>query len=278
LFDLAGTLTDRDRQLCRILQSHRVLTTAQVADIAFGSLRRAEQRLAALHARHVVDRFRPRVEQGSAPYHWVLGSAGAAALAAEAGTDPASSRWRRDTAIALAGSSRLAHLVGVNGSFTALIRTARTSPPTSGCELVEWWSEARCAAEWGEVVRPDGYGVWAEGGRRLPFLLEYDRATERLRRLGDKLSGYADLAAEVGHPTWVCFVFPTPGREAAASPVLGHPAVPVATAVLTARDDPAGPVWLPTSARQGPRLRLIDLASQPTRGHLPRDGAPGPAA
>jgi hypothetical protein len=24
------------------------------------------------------------------------------------------------------------------------------------------------------VARPDGYGIWAEAGQRVPFLLEYD--------------------------------------------------------------------------------------------------------
>ncbi|MHB8450661.1 MAG: replication-relaxation family protein [Mycobacteriales bacterium] len=260
LLSLAGRLTERDRILCRLLASHRVLTTDQVADVAFTGVRRAAQRLAELHSFTVLDRFRPRAWAGSAPYHWLLGPAGAALLAAEAGEAVAALRWRRDTATALARSQRLAHLVGVNATFTALIRTARTHP---GCELATWWSEARCAAEWGELVRPDGYGVWASGGRRAPFLLEYDTGSERLARLGAKLPGYADLAVAVGHPTWVCFRFPTPGREAAARGVLTHPGVPVATAVLGPRADPSGPVWLPVTRSAGPsggrRLALGEL-------------------
>ena len=34
---LAGRLTDRDRQLCRLLHEHRVLTTPQLVDLAFPS-------------------------------------------------------------------------------------------------------------------------------------------------------------------------------------------------------------------------------------------------
>ena len=77
-----------------------------------------------------------------------------------------------------------------------------------------WWSARRCAAEWGQVVNPDGYGVWtATSGRRLPFLLEHDMGTERLARLAAKLDGYADLTAAAGHPTQILFTFPTPERE-----------------------------------------------------------------
>lgn len=260
LLELAGRITDRDRYLCRILAKHRVLTTGQITDIGFTGARRTRKRLAELHQIQLLDRFRPRVWAGSAPHHWVLGRAGADLIAVEDGLEPGRTGWRLDTAAALAGSQRLGHLVGTNGTFTSLIATARRTP---GADLLEWWSEAQCAAEWGAVVRPDGYGVWAQDGGVLPFLLEYDTGSERIVRLTDKLTGYADLAREAGHPTWVCFRFPTPGREAEARPALAHRTVPVATAVLPAGDDPAAAKWLPVGRTDG-RLRLVDLRA-PTR-------------
>ena len=36
--------------ICRLLYDHRVLTTSQVADIGFGSLRKAQERLSVLYA------------------------------------------------------------------------------------------------------------------------------------------------------------------------------------------------------------------------------------
>jgi Replication-relaxation len=87
-------------------------------------------------------------------------------------------------------------------------------------ELAEWWSARRCAAAWGEVVRPDGYAVWVEGGWRQPFLFELDLASERLAQL--EAGDYAVLARAAGHPTWVLFCFPTRGRETAARRVLVH--------------------------------------------------------
>jgi hypothetical protein len=266
LLDVLGRITERDRQLCGLLEDHRVLTTAQVADVGFTGQRRARTRLTELYALDVLERFRPRTETNSGPYHWVLGPLGAALVAAEAGVDVAELDWRRGLVHDLAASQRLAHLVGVNGFFTALLRSVRTR---SGCRLEEWWSERRCRREWGEVVRPDGYGVWVEHGASMPFLLEHDNGTERLNRLADKLDGYADLAVAAGHRNWVLFTFPTPRREVEARRVLAHHSVPVVTAARAPDFTPGGAVWLPIGD-PGPRRRLVQLADFPLdRGRPP---------
>ncbi|MDR3648347.1 MAG: replication-relaxation family protein, partial [Acidimicrobiales bacterium] len=57
---MLGRSTERDRQLCRLLEDHRVLTTAQVTDVGFAGERRARTRLSELYALDVLDRFRPR--------------------------------------------------------------------------------------------------------------------------------------------------------------------------------------------------------------------------
>jgi hypothetical protein len=259
LLAVLGRITERDRQLCGLLEDHRVLTTTQVADIGFTGERRARTRLSELYALDVLDRFRPRTGANLASYHWVLGPLGAALVAAEAGVDVAELDWRRGLVHDLAASQRLAHLVGVNGFFTALLRSARTR---SGCQLVEWWSERRCRREWGEVVRPDGYGVWVDAGPSMPFLLEHDNGTERLSRLADKLDGYEKLAVVAGHPNWVLFTFPTSRREVDARRVLAHLRVPVATAARTADFAPDEAVWLPIGDH-GPRLRLVQLLGIP---------------
>ena len=240
-----------------------MLTSSQVADVCFTGERRARMRLAELYALDVLDRFRPRSGGSPVPFHWVLGPLGAALVAAEHGLDPADLAWRRRLVGDLAASQRLAHLVGTNGFFCALARSARTR---EGCALCEWWSERRCAAEWGEVVRPDGYGVWTEHGTSLPFLLEYDNGTERLGRLARKLDGYARLAQAAGHPNWVLFSFPSPRREAEAARALCHRVVPVATTARVGRGAPDGPVWLPAGSTDTARVRLADLAELPLPG------------
>jgi hypothetical protein len=125
--------------------------------------------------------------------------------------------------------------------------------------LEEWWSERRCGREWGEVVRPDGCGVWVDDGASMPFLLEHDNGTERLNRLADKLDGYAKLAVAAGHSNWVLFTFPTPRREVEARRVLARHHVPVATAARTADFTPDEAVWLPIGD-PGPRRSLLQLA------------------
>jgi Replication-relaxation len=254
---LAGRLTDRDRMLCRLLAEHRVLTTGQLTDLAFPTTDTAEHRLIILHRLGVVDRFRPHRRQGSAPYHYVLGPAGAAMLAAERGVTRKQLGWRRDRLLGLATSQQLAHLVGVNGFFSALARAARQQP---GAVLVAWWPAQRCAARWGSLVHPDAYGRWRElGVGEVDFFLEYDRGTEPTARLAAKLTGYADLAHATGIATPLLVWLPTPAREAAARRVLLHPGVRVATAAPLTPRSPAEAVWLPVGG-SGPRRRLAALA------------------
>ena len=255
LYELAGRITERDRSICRLLHEHRVLTTSQLEEVAFTSLRKAQERLSLLHSWEVVDRFQPRSWAGTGKLHFTLGRAGAAVVAAERGVTIAELSWQRATSTVLATSGQLAHLVGCNGVFTGLIAAARQTP---GAALDEWWSSRRCAAAWGEAIRPDGYGVYVEGGVRLPFLLEYDTGSETLARLEGKLPGYAALTRAVEYPTWVCFVFLTAAREASARRILIHPEVPVATAVVSPDSAAGGPVWL-AIGDVGARLRLVDL-------------------
>jgi hypothetical protein len=77
---LAGRLSDGDRQVCRLLAEHQVLTTGLLAVLLDLPPRTLQQRLATLTLLRIVDRFRPRqtVGAGSAPYHYLLGDTGAA--------------------------------------------------------------------------------------------------------------------------------------------------------------------------------------------------------
>ena len=254
---LAGRLTDRDRTLCRLLHDHRVLTTPQLTDLAFPSRNAAEHRLAILHQLGVLDRFRPHHTPGSAPFHYLLGPLGAALLAAEADQEPAQLGYRRDRTLALAHSQRLAHLLGVNSFFCALAHAARGQPDAA---LEVWWSEQRCATQWGRLVHPDGYGRWRQQQTRVDFFLEYDRGSEPLGRLAAKLPGYLQLAQASEIATPLLLWLPTPAREAAARQALAASSLPVATATPHPDQTPAGPLWLPLHA-SGRRRRLAQLAS-----------------
>lgn len=257
---LAARLTARDKWIIRMLHEHRVLTTTQVTACAFPSQRAAEQRLLELFRWSVVSRFRPPAVIGSAPMYYVLGPAGASVLAAEHGLDVKDLGYRHDRELGRAYSMTLAHTVGVNDWFAALVADARRHPDTpQGRAVGAWWSEHRCARHFGDLVRPDGYGRWHAEGGAVEFFLEFDFGTEALAVVAGKLAGYARLAASTGITTPVLVWLPTARREAAARRVLARAwqeldepgGVPLATAAadLLHHDaldaSPAEPVWLP---------------------------------
>jgi Replication-relaxation len=214
----------------------------------------------------VLDRFQPFVPIGTASMHYVLAPAGAAVLAAEHGLEVTDLGYRHDRAFGITHSLRLAHTIGVNEWFTALVDRARHDPDAT---VGAWWSEARCARHFGDLIKPDAYGRWKAHGREIEFFLEYDFGTEQLDKLASKLHGYAALAAATGITTPLLVWLPTSRREATTRQVL-TPAwqhledprsVPLATAAAeslnpqTAHPSPADPVWLPLDSTGGPQAR-----------------------
>ncbi|MGF7235279.1 MAG: replication-relaxation family protein [Frankia sp.] len=112
-------------------------------------------------------------------------------------------------------------------------------------------------------VEPDGYGLWADGGARVGFLLEHDTGTETVGRLVEKLAGYD--ARPLGMV--VLFHLPSTARETHLHRLARRPRRwPVATTaadlVAASPHGLGGPVWLPLGAPD--RRRLIDLATPRT--------------
>lgn len=128
---------------------------------------------------------------------------------------------------------------------------------------MEWWNEKSITEACAQMVRPDGYGKWAESGRSTGFFLEYDRGTEKLETVLNKFDGYRELAsADVSHP--VLFVLPGVKRQnnfhrlASVNPAtLGGLTVASAAVEDLATTGPADAVWLLAGTRT--RHRLIDL-------------------
>jgi len=160
-------------------------------------------------------------------------------------------------------------MTGVNWFFVALARHARCG----GGELRAWRSERETAeylyqSTWDaeHEPHPDGLGIWAEDGRDIVFLLEYDTVTgsEHLPQLADKLPGYAGNArTNMAFQVPILFCFPTPRREQSARRALARVSesrgLQIATAALDPRlTCPAGPVWMTLHGGHGP-MRLIDL-------------------
>lgn len=133
--------------------------------------------------------------------------------------------------------------------------------------LAARWSERRCHARWGRLVRPDGYGRWREHDTEVDFFLEYDQGTEPLDRVAAKLAGYHKLAVATKIATPVVFWLPTSGWEASVRAALAAAArwetgvrFVVATATAALGRGAADQAWLPLG-QDGPRRRLVDLAA-----------------
>jgi hypothetical protein len=236
LADLAARLTPRDRQLCRLLAEHRVLTSHQLTELAFNHLDTAEDRLRTLTTLEVLDRFRPRRDAGSAPYHYVLGPLGAAVLAAEQGVNVGELGYRRAATLAIAHYRRLPELVRGNGFFAALAGHARRH---ADAELVLWWSPRRCQATWGALIQPHGFGRWQQRGALLDFFLVCDNGGDAIGRLTAALGGYEELArANPKLATVTLLWMAGPEREAEVRRALHPGSCLVATATALGRPQP----------------------------------------
>lgn len=247
-------ITPRDKELLDLLDQHRTLTTEQITALSFTSPGRARNRLADLHRRGVLDRFRLYQRPGSQSWRWTLGPVGAALVAAAQGKPIPRPVSVRDATARLAAAPTLGHLLAVNGFFVALAAHARHHP---GTRLVRWWNEARCRQACANLVRPDGHGAWATNGRVVPFWLEMDLGSEVIARVTGKFAGYANLGPRRAYP--VLIVLPNPAREDNLHTRLARDAVPdgVSVATATMQDDPAGPVWRQPGAHR--RVRITDL-------------------
>jgi hypothetical protein len=264
-------VTPRDRLLLDLLDQHHTFTTDQLADLTFGTVGRARHRLNTLLSRAVLDRFRHYQRPGSQAWRWTLGPVGAAILAASRGESLPRPSAVRDATARLATSPTLGHLLATNGFFVALTAHARTR---DGARLARWWNENRSRDACGNLVRPDGHGVWHAAGRAVPFWLETDLGTEPLPRVAGKLTGYANLGPRRAYP--VLFWLPGSIRETNLHAHLARSGVPDGVTVATATGDyaagtggPAGPVWR-VYGRSG-RVPLSDLPVSTVDGE-PWDG------
>ncbi|MFC3966502.1 replication-relaxation family protein [Nocardia jiangsuensis] len=271
-------MTGRDRWILRMVYEHRVLTTGQLAALAFPTTKIASRRLAVLHTYRILDRFRPLRVRGTAPYHWTLAPAGAAILAAEAGVSVRELGYNHQTTLSVAHSLHLTHTLGVAEWFTALI-----THPHDG-HVVRWWSQTRCQRLWGDLARPDAHGRYTHSGDQLDFFLEYDLGTTSLPRVAAKLHGFAELARTTGTVVPVLFWVPTTSREVNARVALRRTwerlpdpeAVPVATASAEflgsiTGTSPADQVWLALHTDSG-RRNLHELGNLWPRRTTPEDG------
>jgi hypothetical protein len=255
---LAGRLTSRDRRLCRLLWEHRVLTSHQLTQLAFEHLDTAEDRLRTLTHLQVLDRFRPRRDTGSAPYHYVLGPLGAAVLAAGRGSTVTELGYRRATTLAIAHHPHLAELVAVNGLFCALAGHARRHPDT---ELVVWLSQRDCQAKWGRVIQAHGFGRWRDHHREVGFFLHHHPQQQPIKSMIGVSADYDALvqAAPQLATNLLLVWLSRLDQETTLHRLVPPRSYVVATATPHHGADPAEAIWWPLGST-GPRRRLANLS------------------
>ncbi|GAA1105240.1 replication-relaxation family protein [Nocardiopsis composta] len=260
--ELARLLTDRDRAVIASLGDHRVMTTHHLAALHFHDVasQQARRRLLGLHRRGVLDRFRPHLPRGGAPWHWVLGADGEHIYADIHAMDKPAQR--PGSRILIAHSAKLGHALGLAGCHVEFVKAARSS----GARLLRWRTEADCARRWGAHIRPDAYLRWAETEHApvLEAFLEYDNGTEPHFRVARKLRGYTDHAAAHARTDHVLFVVPTAARESGLARALASHTTPAVTVHLTTTallhaPGPAAAIWRP--AHDTGRLTPGDIAT-----------------
>lgn len=292
-------LTDRDHRVIEHLARHRVLTALQLTRLEFGSYSHARSRLAQLHRRGILARFRRDLFPGAQAWRYTLGHTGAVLHAAATNQPLPRPAAITETVLRLAHSSHTEHLLGVNTFFTSLAGYARTHP---GHALERWWPEPQATRHCGGLLRPDGYGTYtypspmpgpvasgpglvgsAAAGQRRPlgpsrqslaFFYEHDNGTECLNTLLAKIARYGELAeAGLGHP--VLIRLPTTVREHHLHEALARrwptpPPLPIATlpadqlaptrpAITPASPSVLDALWLPAGHHR--RRTLTQLAT-----------------
>jgi len=253
----------RHHQILIELHEHRVLTTPQIYELHFDTLTRASKRMLELYRLGLVERFRPHVPTGSAPWHYTLDEPGARLVAARQEIDFRDFPFKKARIFDVVGSPRLRHRVECNGFFARLALACRRR----GWRL-EWTGERRAAAQWdssmavGPVITPDGIGRIVAGDREISFFLEYDRGTENHEQLARKMDRYRVVQRTALRLDALLFVFPSSARERAVRRSLSGPGFTLATAVRAqALHDPLGPVWLPLDDDR--RCSILDLPREP---------------
>jgi hypothetical protein len=187
----ASDLDERDHRILLSLLEQKVLTTDQIKSLLFRSVRRCQQRLRELRDLGLVACFTPKrgFGEGRPPACWFVTKTGVAEIAERKDVRVSDLPWIPDETYRR--SRNLAHRLGVNAFFCALIEASRAR---EGHCLVSWRPEHWVRTKAGEV-KPDGFGRYLHPRGACEFYLEYDRWTEAFGALTRKLEGYLRLAA-----------------------------------------------------------------------------------
>ena len=275
--NLIRGLDARERAILVAIYEHKVLVTNHLKAMFFGSARRAQDRLHQLARLGLIETWYPPRPRGTgkAPGHHTLTESGARVVASLLGVARSELRYAIRDQEDREQDAWLAHRLGVNEFFCALIEAGRT---TDGHGLAKWVPERTVTTADG-WIRPDGFGVFLHPSGALDFYLEYDRGTETTRQLANKLAGYVGVARDwtehgAEHFPCVLIVVPNHRREqivaAAFATALARFRSPekyaglpiyVANERALGHDGVLGRVWAPL-AKTDRRLAITELPAK----------------
>jgi hypothetical protein len=223
LVRIQGYLTQRDEAILSTLRSYRYLNLRQLERLFFPSSRSAQIRLKDLKDHGLLHRWKVIEPPGITrrPSVFLLTARGARVLAAARGGDPRP--LVRQTLLVQRHCLNVVHDLEANGFFIALAIASRSRADQG---LYHWVGEAEARIHYREGGRSkrtaaapasDGWGRYLTAFGEIVFDLEWDRGTESLRRLEDKIRSYIAYfkdrqGAELRH---VLFVVPGLAREEA---------------------------------------------------------------
>jgi len=217
---LHRSLTQRDLVILEVLYDYRYLNTLQVKELLFPSLRSCQIRLQQLKSLGLIYVWKVIETPGVRRRHslCLISARGARVLADWHGDDPRAYVERSHDARDHCWHAL--HDLEANQFFVSLISRSRQ---LAGEGLLLWHGEAQVRAERRAKAReykwptptPDGCGVYLAYRGRILFDLEWDRATESMDRIRQKIVSYVGYFehfrnAEQHH---VLFVVPTDDRE-----------------------------------------------------------------
>jgi hypothetical protein len=217
---LHRTLTQRDLVILQSLYDYRYLNTLQVKELFFPSLRSCQMRLKYLKELGLIYSWKVIETPGVKRRHsMLLISARGARVLADWHGDDQRAYLERSHAVR-DHSWHAVHDLEANLVFVALAMQSRQRRAEG---LLHWYSEEHVRAERGEMARenkwplptPDGSGVYLKPEGRILFDLEWDRATESLARLRQKLNAYVGYYKHFSNARQhhVLFVVPSDDRE-----------------------------------------------------------------
>ena len=218
-------LTERDREILRLLDRHLLLTRLHLQQLlGWSCVTRINRRLRQLFDAGFIERRFMPVHSGSAPAIYFLGRE-ATRILADAETIDADVLLRRRRRHQRLPDSTLSHDL-FTSDFIASFSYHCTNCPEG--EWLTWLSEydflSACLnvkAPFTLMPRPDGYGRYAINHALYQFCLELDTGSESIRRIRRKLEIYQE-ALTSGHfqrlfkltRLTVLIVTTTPGRAA----------------------------------------------------------------